>query len=148
MIIGDEVDLCVKLLGPSSQGLDLIIPIVDPLDQNVFESDHLALGPDITFTGLHECRERILAIDRHDSRPHLVGRSMKGNGQTVLMRLTGKLLDLWGQATGRKGNFPGSDVTSPWSINDVQGFHEVVVVRHRLSHPHDDQVVHLTILAL
>ena len=65
---------------------------------------------------------------------------MQGDGQPELQRLVGQLADLRREAAGGNRDLARADAAAPGRVEDVQRLEQVVVIRQRLAHAHDDEV--------
>ena len=106
----------MQTLSKIGQRFYLCESLIDPIDQDVLQGDHLPLLFQIVATSLSQFGQRILPVDRHDLVPDHVGGSMKRNCQAELLGFIGQLADFWSQTTGGDGDFSGTDPAAPGSV--------------------------------
>ena len=83
--------------------------VVDSLDQNILEGNHLLPFLDEFLTRLKKFLDGVTIIDRHDFSAGLVVSSVQGDSQTDLGGVFCKFQYLGNQATRRKCEMPCSD---------------------------------------
>ena len=140
-VVRDQVHVRVQVERDVAEPSRLVHGVVHPLDEDELERDHpsmaLAEGPD---RGQQLC-QRVGLVDRHDPGPDLVGRPVERDRQPEAQRLVGKPDYLGDQAARGDRDAARAEPEAPVCIHDGEGPDERVVVRERLTHPHDDDVV-------
>ena len=141
-VVGDQIHLGVQASGQIRQGFHLGRGVVDSLDEDVFQGDHLALLFEVVAAGLGQFGQRVLAIDRHDLVANRIGGAVQRDRQTELFGFIGQLSDPGGQSAGRDRDLPGTDPSAPRGVQRTEGRHQRVVIGHGFPHAHDHQIVH------
>ena len=93
--------------------------------------------------GVEQLGEGILPVHRHDLLAHLVGRAVERKREAHLQRLLGELADARREAAGGNRDVPRADADAPMRVDDLDRLHQVGVIRQRLAHAHEDDVVDL-----
>ena len=141
MIVRDEVDFCAKAMGEFGERDDLVEGVVYAGDENVFQRKLAVFGLLIFLGGGGQFGQRILSVDGHNAIAYVIGGAVQTDGEAILAWLGGELSDLRDEAAGGDGDFSRANVGAPISIEYFQRGHQVIVVRHRLAHSHNDEVI-------
>jgi hypothetical protein len=115
--------------------------VIHPLDEDILQRHHLALLRLVIGAGIEEFGEGIPAIDGHDLLTHFVGRAVERKGQPNLQRLFRQKPDLRGESAGGNGDVPRADTDAPRRVDEVERLHQVGVIRERLAHAHENEIV-------
>ena len=114
--------------------------IVDPIDHGIFKMDAPAGYIVIAAAGLHQLRNGIGLVDRHDPAADLVIGPVEGNGQRDLELLLRQLINLRHQAAGGQADMAHGNVHAVGAVDQFQEPQHILKIVQRLANAHQHNV--------
>ncbi len=114
--------------------------VVDALHQGVLEGHRSALAAQrVAHAGIHQLRDRVLAVDRHQLAAQFVERRVQRDRERDVAQLA-ELVDPRHHARGGQGDALVGQAIAEVVAHDAHRAHDVVEVRQRLAHAHHHHV--------
>src|SRR5215470_14442669 len=139
-VVRDQVHFRPNAVEQFHQPPRVFIGIVDAVEHHVFESQPLAFTQRVLAAGLHQIRERVLAVYRHQSCSLLFGSGRERDRQARANRLSREIVNPRDDARSRDGDALRADA-KPFLIgHNSDCFHYLVIVQKSFTHSHKHQV--------
>src|SRR5215468_9249523 len=139
-VVRDQVYFGPNAVEQFNKAPRVFVGIVDAVEHYVFERQPLAFAERVLAAGFHQVRERILAIDRHQSRSLFFGGGRERDRQTRSDRLSGEVINARDDAGGRDGDALRTDAKPILVGHNPDRFHHLVVIQKGLAHSHKNEV--------
>ena len=145
-IIGDKVHMCELAFEEFRELMGKFWTIRHSGDHDILIEYPLIRLRDIAVETRHENIDRIGSLHGHDPLTSLVVRCVEWDGERNLWEVIPEAVNAWDDPTGRDRDTTIREVELFLVTRDTDGFRDIIIVQHGLTHAHIDDITDFFIL--